>query len=68
MAGWLAFCPALVESGVATWGLTEEEAMKNLQEVSEMVLADMVEVNDPIPEMPEGEGFVSVEPRVVITA
>ena len=42
--------------------------MKNIQEVLEMIPEDKAEVNDPIPEMPKGEGFVTVETRIVITA
>ena len=64
--GWLAYCPPLVESGVATWGQTEEEAMKNIQEVAEMVLADMIECQDPIPESPEVDVFVAPERKVAV--
>ena len=64
--GWLAYCPALVESGVATWGQTEEEAIKNIQEIAEMVLADMIECQDPIPEGPDEDIHISLERRVVV--
>ena len=64
--GWLAYCPALVESGVATWGQTEEEAMKNIQEVAEMVLADMIECQDVIPEGPHDDIQISPERRVAV--
>ena len=32
-----------------------------------MVLEDLVELNDPIPEVPKGEGTISSEPRVAVT-
>ena len=65
--GWRAFYPAWEHVGASTWGCTPEEALKNIQEVLQMVLEDLVEENDPIPEVPEGEGFVSTEPQVAIT-
>ena len=65
--GWRAFYPAWEHLGAATWGCTQEEAMKNIREVLEMVLEDLVEENDPIPEMPEGEGFISADPQVAVT-
>src|ERR1035437_4837735 len=34
---WHAYCPALVGQGGATWGHTQQEALKNIQEVVQMV-------------------------------
>lgn len=65
--GWLAYCPALVKCGVATWGCTPKEALQNLQEVADMVLADLVECQDPIPEGPAEEISLSPELRVAVT-
>lgn len=65
--GWLAYCPALVKCGVATWGCTKKEALQNLQEVADMVLADLVECQDPIPEGPAEEICLSPELRVAVT-
>ena len=31
---WHADCPALVHQGAATWGETEQEALKNIRELS----------------------------------
>ena len=64
---WQAYCPVLEQYGGATWGYTAEEAMKNIQEVLQMVLEDMAELNEPIPEGPKEEIFVSPEPRVAVT-
>ena len=38
-----------------------------MQEVLQLVLEDLVEENDPIPEVPEGEGFISAVPQVAVT-
>ena len=65
--GWLAYCPALVKCGVATWGCTPKEALQNLQEVADMVLADLVERQDPIPEGTAEEICLSPELRVAVT-
>ncbi len=64
---WHAFCPILEGYGAATWGYTEEEALKNIEEVVEMVLEELVAEQTPIPEGPEEEVFISAEPRVAVT-
>lgn len=65
--GWRAFYPAWEHVGASTWGCTQKEAVQNIQEVLQMVLEDLVEENDPIPELPEGEGFISTTPQVAVT-
>ena len=37
---WHAYCPALLRKGGATWGYTEEEALKNIQEALELYFED----------------------------
>ena len=64
---WAAHCPALEKYAAATWGYSREEALKNIQEVVEMVLHELVEDKEPIPEEPSEEVFVSSEPRVAVT-
>ena len=64
---WSAYCPALEKFGAATWGNTQAEALTHIREVVEMVLEELVDENEPIPEEPEGEVTVSVEPRVAVT-
>lgn len=49
---WVSYCPALEPFGAATWGYTEDEALKNIREVVEMVVGELVEDNLPIPEGP----------------
>lgn len=64
---WHAYCPVLEKYGAATWGYTAEEAMKNISEVVGMVIEELVEDQEPIPEEPAEEVLVSFEPRVAIT-
>ena len=64
---WAAYCPALSKYASATWGYTEEEALKNICEVVAMVIQEMAEDKIPIPEGPAEEVIVSAEPRVAVT-
>lgn len=63
---WVAHFPVLERYAAATWGYTREEALKNIQEVVEMVLQELVEDKEPIPEEPSELVFVSSEPRVAV--
>ena len=40
---WRAFIPELEAKGAATWGHTEEEALRNIQEVAQMVIEGLLE-------------------------
>jgi predicted RNase H-like HicB family nuclease len=40
---WHAYCPALMQQGGATWGHTQQEALKNIHEVIQMVVESMME-------------------------
>lgn len=66
-SGWHAYCPALERQGASTWGLTEGEALANINEVVRMVVESMRQHNDPIPEEPSDQVVVTVEPRVAVT-
>jgi len=48
--------------GAATWGNTFEEALRNIQEVVQMVIEEMLKDGEPIPEEPQEE--VRVFPKV----
>ena len=65
--GWHVYCPALVEQGAATWGQTPEEAMRNIQEVVEMVIESLIEDGERIPEEPNNQAQVSDVPEVSVT-
>ena len=47
---WYAYCPALVRRGAATWGYTEHEAVKNINDVVQMVAESLVEHGEAVPE------------------
>lgn len=54
-AVWRAYVPILEDRGVATFGETRQEALKNLQEVLEMVIESMLEHGESIPEGPSDD-------------
>ena len=60
-----AYCPALEGLGAATWGYTKEEALKNIREVVQMVIEELVEEGKQIPR----DGIVAEleSPAVVAT-
>jgi predicted RNase H-like HicB family nuclease len=60
---WHAYCPTLLKVGAATWGDTKEEALKNINEVVHIIIAELIEDGEPIPE----EMPVSEEPLVSVT-
>jgi predicted RNase H-like HicB family nuclease len=66
-SGWHAYCPVLQKVGGSTWGETEEEALKNINEVVHLVVESMREHGEPIPEEPADQVEVTVEPRVAVT-
>lgn len=64
---WHAYCPALVNKGAATWGDTQEEALKHIQEVVAMVVEELVKDGEPLPQEPPQEVQVFAEPMVAVT-
>lgn len=64
---WHAYCPVLEKYAAATWGYTEEEALKNLKEVVEMVVEELIEDKEPIPEEPKERLSISSDPQVAVT-
>ena len=49
---WTVHCPALMKHAATSWGDTREEALKNIQEVIQMIVHELTEDNEPIPEGP----------------
>lgn len=47
---WHARIPALESRGAATWGQTRDEALRNLQEVARVVIEELLDDGEPIPE------------------
>lgn len=64
---WVAYCPALVERGAASWGRTADEAVQNLHTVVQMTIDSMRARGEPIPEEPESDVRILAEPNVAIT-
>jgi predicted RNA binding protein YcfA (HicA-like mRNA interferase family)/predicted RNase H-like HicB family nuclease len=60
---WSAHCPALLKYSAVTWGNTQEEALKHIQEVVQLVVEELMEDGEPIPE----DVQVSQEPLVAVT-
>lgn len=60
---WHARVPELESRGAATWGETRDEAYRNIQEVTRMVIEEMLEDGEPIPEAV----MVHDEPLVAVT-
>jgi predicted RNase H-like HicB family nuclease len=48
--GWHAFVPVLEAKGASTWGKTREEALRNIEEVAQMVIESLLEDGEPIPD------------------
>ena len=46
---WRAYIPELEAKGAATWGHTREEALRNMQEVAQMVMEELEEDGEPLP-------------------
>jgi predicted RNase H-like HicB family nuclease len=66
-SGRRAYCPALERQGASTWGATESEALKNINEVVRMVVESMLEQGEHLPEEAAHEVEITVEPRVAVT-
>lgn len=61
---WRVYVPGLEEKGAATWGKTKEEALKNIQEVAQMIIEELIEDDMPIPK----GAAVFNRPVVAVTA
>jgi antitoxin HicB len=46
---WRAYIPELEAKGAATWGHTREEALRNIQEVAQMVIEELREDGEALP-------------------
>lgn len=66
-AVWRAFVPSLEALGASTWGETPEEALKNIQEVLEMIIGELLEEGKPIPNAITNEVTVLDGPAVSVT-
>ena len=61
---WSVWTPGL--PGLASWGHTKEEALRNIQDAAEAYVEDMLEAGDPIP-LESGKVDVIEQPTVAVT-
>ncbi len=59
---WRAYVPALEGEGAATWGHTREEALRNIQEVMQMIVEEYLEEGRSLPK----QVTVKDEPSVAV--
>lgn len=68
---WYAYCPALESVGGATSGRTQEEALRNINEVVRMIVQEFIEEGKSLPEGPEDsveiEEVSPEKPRIAVT-
>jgi predicted RNase H-like HicB family nuclease len=60
---WRAYIPELEAKGAATWGYTKEEALRNIQEVAQIVIEELLEDGESLPP----SVTVSDQPVVAVT-
>lgn len=60
---WHAYCPDLRELGAVTWGHTQQEALKHIHEVVELIIEELIEDGKAVP----GNLQVSSEPLISVT-
>lgn len=46
---WRAYVPELESRGAATWGNTRDEALRNIQEVAQMVIEELLDSGEALP-------------------
>ena len=61
---WSVWIPTL--PGLASWGHTKEEALRNIQDAAEAYVEDMIEAGEPIP-LQAGKVDVLDSPAVAVT-
>lgn len=60
---WHAYCPAPLRQGGATWDATRDEALENTREVVQMVVTDLTETGECLPQ----GMYVSAQPLDSVT-
>ena len=60
---WHVYVPDLENKGAATWGRTRDEALRNIQEVMQMIVEEMLEDGEPLPPSVS----VSEQPSVAVS-
>jgi len=60
---WRAYVPELEQQGASSWGKTKEEALRNIQDVTQMVIESLLEDGERLP----AGVTVSDQPVVAVT-
>lgn len=47
---WRAYVPELEARGAGTWGHTKDEALRNIEEVLQIVVEDLLKEGEPLPQ------------------
>ena len=61
-----AYIPALEHKGAASWGYTEKEALENLGNAVDLLVAYLLEIGEDIPSDPPSQIQVSDVPLVAV--
>lgn len=48
---WHVYVPGMEELGAATWGKTKDEALRNIQEVVQIIVEELLEDGEELPAM-----------------
>ena len=65
-AVWRAYIPVLEHRGAASWGYTEKEALENLENAVDLLVAYLLENGEEIPSEPSSQIQVSDVPLVTV--
>jgi predicted RNase H-like HicB family nuclease len=65
--GYHAYCPALRHLGAVTQGATREEALRNINEVVQMIVDELQEDGAPLPAVSSDDVEVFEGTRVAVT-
>ncbi len=65
-AVWRAYIPELEHKGAASWGYTEKEALENLENAVDLLVAHLLEIGEDIPTDPPSQIQVSDVPLVAV--
>ena len=65
--GWHAYCPALRSHGAVTHGATEAEAIRNINEVVQMIVDELIAEGTALPVGPRPDVDVFEDTRVAVT-
>ncbi|MYG00040.1 type II toxin-antitoxin system HicB family antitoxin [Candidatus Poribacteria bacterium] len=66
-AVWRAYIPALEQQGAASWGYTQQEALRNLQNAVDLLVEYLLEQGEDLPTEPSPQIQVSDVPLIAVT-